>query len=113
MNEAPFINGMSVKKPGERAPSYIIANLSIKRDELITFLQAQEGEWINAQIKESKQGKWYIALDSWKPGETTKGAPRSETMQSEASQQATEPVTDEDIIEYPSDEEINPDDIPF
>ena len=55
--------------PHERAPDYVKAKLSIKRQELIAWLTAQDGEWINADIKVSAAGKWYAAVDDWKPNE--------------------------------------------
>lgn len=66
MSDIVFLDGLIVKKP-EGAPDFVIAKLSIKREELITFLQNQEGDWLNADIKESKAGKFYAALDTWKP----------------------------------------------
>jgi hypothetical protein len=75
MNEKKFINGLIVKAPSESAPEYVIARLSIKRAELIEWLQQQQGEWINADIKESQGGKWYAAVDDWKPQGQRGGGP--------------------------------------
>ncbi len=66
-NDTKFINGLMVKEPHEKAPEYVKAKLSIKRQELIEWLQQQSGEWINADIKVSQSGKWYAAVDDWKP----------------------------------------------
>jgi hypothetical protein len=66
-NDIDFVNGLIAKAPNENAPAYVKAKLSIKREELIGWLQSREGEWINAEVKESQGGKWYIAVDSWKP----------------------------------------------
>ena len=66
-NDAQFINGLIAKAPHERAPEYVKAKLSIKREELIAWLRGQTGEWINADIKVSQNGKWYCAVDTWKP----------------------------------------------
>jgi hypothetical protein len=66
-NETKFIDGLIVKAPHERAPEYVKAKLSIKREELIAWLQAQTSEWINADIKVSQGGKYYAAVDDWKP----------------------------------------------
>lgn len=70
-----FIDGLIVKAPHERAPEYVKAKLSIKREELIAWLQQQDGEWINADIKVSQNGKWYVAVDDWKPNQGN-GTPR-------------------------------------
>lgn len=66
-NETKFIDGLIVKAPNENAPEYVKAKLSIKREELIAWLQRQSGEWINADIKVSQGGKYYAAVDDWKP----------------------------------------------
>ena len=79
-NDTKFIDGLIVKAPHEKAPEYVKAKLSIKRVELIDWLKAQEGDWINAEVKVSQSGKYYAAVDTWKPeGGTTSArqAPRN------------------------------------
>ena len=66
-NENEFINGLIVKAPNDNAPEYVKAKLSIKREELIAWLQTKDSEWVNADIKVSQTGKWYVAVDNWKP----------------------------------------------
>lgn len=66
-NDTKFIGGLIVKAPNERAPEYVKAKLSIRRAEMIAWLQSETGEWINADIKVSQGGKWYAAVDDWKP----------------------------------------------
>lgn len=86
-NEPKFIDGLIVKAPHERAPEYVKAKLSIKREELIAWLQQQDGEWVNADVKVSQGGKWYAAVDDWKPnqgggsGGSRGGAPQRERPQ--------------------------------
>jgi hypothetical protein len=67
MSDIQYINGLIVKAPNERAPEYVKAKLSIKRADLIEWLQGQSGDWINADVKVSQGGKWYCAVDTWKP----------------------------------------------
>ena len=67
MADKKFIPGLSAKAPNDRAPEYVKAKLSIKRAELAAWLQQQDGEWINADVKVSTGGKWYVELDTWKP----------------------------------------------
>lgn len=67
MSDTNFINGLIVKSPNPKAPDFVKASLSIKREELIAWLQAQQGEWINADVKVSRNGKWYCAVNEWKP----------------------------------------------
>lgn len=70
MNDTVFINGLMFKNPREKSPSvpdFIKAKGSIKRLELIATLEGLEGEWVNFDVKESKAGKWYAAIDTWEP----------------------------------------------
>lgn len=69
MSNQKFINGLLVKPPNDRAPEYVKCRLSIKREELIAWLQSESGEWINADIKVSQGGKWFAAVDDWKPNQ--------------------------------------------
>src|SRR5690606_10309364 len=66
-NETQFVEGLIAKAPNDRAPDYIKAKLSIKREELIAWLEQQDGDWINAEVKEGRSGKWYVAVDNWQP----------------------------------------------
>jgi hypothetical protein len=78
MSDAKFIEGLIVKAPNERAPEYVKAKLSIRREELMAWLAQQTGDWINADVKVSQGGKWYAAVDEWKPD----GKGRNERPQS-------------------------------
>jgi hypothetical protein len=99
-NDAKFINGLLVKAPHERAPEYVKAKLSIKREELIAWLQSERGEWINADIKVSSGGRWYASVDDWKPqggsGGTRGGAPQRQRPE-RATEAPTEDFADDDI----------------
>lgn len=65
-----FIDGLMVKAPRAGAPDFVKANISIRREALIADLQSRDGEWINLQVKESRGGKWYSEIDTWKPKES-------------------------------------------
>lgn len=64
---AEFVSGIIVKAPKENAPSFVKYNISIKRGELIEWLESKTDDWVNAQLKESQQGKLYLQVDDWKP----------------------------------------------
>ncbi len=66
MSEAQFVDGMIVKR-NENAPEYAICKLSIKKGEFSGWLVQQPGDWVNIEIKRSRGGKLYAALDTWKP----------------------------------------------
>jgi hypothetical protein len=103
-NETQFIDGLIVKAPNANAPEYVKAKLSIKREELIGWLQSQDGEWINAEIKEAKSGKYYAAVDAWKPEQGGgSGGSRGGAPQRERPAKATDAAP----------AEFEPDEIPF
>jgi hypothetical protein len=68
VNDKVFVNGMVVKR-NDNAPEYVLANLSIKRTDLIEFLRQQDSDWLNVALKRAKSGKCYAELDTWKPAE--------------------------------------------
>ena len=74
-NETEFVNGLIVKAPRDNAPEYVKASISIKREELIAWLQTKPDEWINVDVKVSAGGKWYAAVNAWKP--QGNGTPRN------------------------------------
>ena len=73
--ETEFVDGLIVKAPRAGAPDYIIGSLSIKRQELIAWLEARDGDWVNIEIKRAKSGKYYAAVDNWKPSSERAAAP--------------------------------------
>lgn len=66
-NQKQFVDGLIAKKPRDNAPDWIKCNISIKREELAAWLTGQTDEWINVQVCESRNGKWYAEVDTWKP----------------------------------------------
>lgn len=74
MSDIEFINGLSFKAPNDGAPEYVKAKGSIKRLDLIAWLESKEGEWVNFDLIVSKGGKWYAAVDNWKPNGKTEQA---------------------------------------
>lgn len=67
MSDIEFIEGLSFKAPKEGAPDFVKAKGSIKREDLIAWLQAKDGDWINFDLKEAMGGKLYASVDNWKP----------------------------------------------
>lgn len=69
--EIEFVDGLIVKAPNPKAPSFVKASISIKVEDLGKWLrakyQAGEKEWINIDVKEAKSGKWYAAVSTFKP----------------------------------------------
>lgn len=95
--EIEFVGGLIVKAPNDGAPDYVKGKLSFKREELITWLQSRDGEWVNADIKVAKSGKWYAAVDNWKPnqGNTSSSGSRGGAPQRERPAPATSAPADD------------------
>lgn len=65
-----FVDGLIVKAPHPQAPSFVKASISIKVEDLGKWLREKYkagNEWVNIDVKESKGGKWYAALSTFKP----------------------------------------------
>jgi len=67
MSEVEFVNGLIFKTPRDNAPDFVKGSLSIRREELITFLTGKTDEWINIDLKVSKAGKPYAQVNDFKP----------------------------------------------
>ena len=73
-NNVIFTDGMIAKRR-DNAPDFVLCNLSIKVDEFINFLQKnQHNGWVNVDVKKSKQGKIFSALNTWRPNNDAQGA---------------------------------------
>ena len=67
MAEKEFVNGMIVKEPRNGAPEWLKLNISIKRMDLLKWLGERQDEWVNLDVKMSKNGKMYAEVNNWKP----------------------------------------------
>lgn len=71
-----FTEGLYLNKVSDNAPSFIVANVSVHLEKAIAWMQANkhladEKGYIRLTGKESKQGKRYFQVDTWKPTSTT------------------------------------------
>lgn len=63
--EKQFAKGFIFKR-NDNAPDWAIGKLSIKAQEAIQFInEKNNGGWLNLEIKKSKEGKFYIELDTF------------------------------------------------
>jgi len=88
--ETIFINGMRFYKPKENSPEWIKGNLVIEKTELVEFLKTCPTETVRIDLKKSKEGKLYLALNTFNP--IKKEEPKRESPKSI------------DSIPYPSEE---------
>ena len=63
-NKVKFVNGLRAYKPSDKAPTFIKANLTINRNELMMWLNDQ-GEEIKIDMKESKAGGLYFSVNDF------------------------------------------------
>ena len=66
-DQMEFIDGLFAKAPHPNAPDFVKAKISIKREELINWLNNRSDEWVNIDVKEGRTGKWYASVDNCKP----------------------------------------------
>lgn len=71
-NNNTFVSGLYLNKVSDNAPSFIITNQSIHLETLFNWLKANKGladekGYIRIVGKESKEGKRYFQVDTWKP----------------------------------------------
>ena len=60
-----FAKGFSFKR-NDNAPDFVVGKLSLKADEAIQFIKENEFKgWVNLDVKKSKDGKYYIELDTF------------------------------------------------
>ena len=62
-----LIKGLFFKDPHENAPDFVMAKGSIKIADMRAWLDQQDGEWVNFDLKRSREGKPYAQIDDWKP----------------------------------------------
>lgn len=98
MNDIEFVGGLIVKAPHDNAPDFVKASISIRTADLAKWLALHAGEeWVNVDVKESKGGKWYAAVNTYK-------------LNSEPRQPSRAPVKD---CPQPDQGGFEDDDIPF
>ena len=66
-NETIFADGFIFKRK-ENAPDFVVGSQSIKVEEAIAFLQAnQKNGWVNLNVNTARSGKQYVELDTFEP----------------------------------------------
>ena len=59
-----FVDGIRAYKKRENAPSFVIADVTIKSAELATWLASQP-DMVRLQLLESKKGTYYFAVNTY------------------------------------------------
>ncbi len=77
--ERTFADGFIFKR-NEKAPEWVIGNLSIKVDDAITFLKNNEKKgWVNLNIKKGRSGNPYMELDTYEAKPKDAAAPAADS----------------------------------
>ena len=82
-NETEFVDGLIVKPPHEKAPDFVKAQISIKVADLGIWLREKHKageEWVNVDVKAAKSGKWYAAVNTYKPKEKEAAKPKNDDL---------------------------------
>ena len=82
-DDIEFPKGLIVKAPRDGAPDFVKASISIKREELIEWLRNREGDWVNLDVNVSQAGKWYAAVNTFKPKQREETKPGANVPASE------------------------------
>lgn len=82
-DDIEFVNGLIVKAPHANAPDFVKAAISIKVADLTEWLSGRDEEWINIDVKESRGGKWYVAVSTFKPKQQQEQKPGANVPASE------------------------------
>lgn len=74
-NEVVFVAGLRAFAPNEKAPAWIKAKLVVNLTELNEWASQQPDQTgpIRCELCESKAGKLYVRLDTFKPREAASG----------------------------------------
>jgi len=65
--EKNFAKGFIFKR-NANAPSFVVGSISVKVEEAIAWLQAnQSNGWANLKVNQAQNGNYYIELDTWQP----------------------------------------------
>ncbi len=84
MSEKVFVDGLICKRH-EKAPEYVLVNLSVKASEFTNWLaQNQVNGWVNIAVKRSQAGKLYAELDTFTPNRADQHAAGMESVKAAA-----------------------------
>ena len=76
-DEKIFVDGLYFNRKHPNAPDFVLGSLSIQPKQLIEWMRkhhesVNDKGYFRLDVNESRQGKTYVALSTWKPGEQKK-----------------------------------------
>jgi hypothetical protein len=70
MSEINFARGFYFDEPKDTAPEWVVGKVSINKQQFLGWLEKQgtnDKGYVRLDVKRSKDGKIYAALDTWQP----------------------------------------------
>jgi len=95
--EVIFAQGLNFPKETPNFPDFVRTKFGINKQSFINWLNTQQGEWINVEVKVAKSGRHYMCIDDYKPS-------------TENPRYGTQPSHDAEVQDFRKDPE---DEIPF
>lgn len=85
MADKQFTDGLFADKPSEKAPEFIKARLSFQADKFKAYLDQHKNVagYVNVDLKESRGGKLYCELNTYKKPEQEMEHPKNDNLTSE------------------------------
>ena len=71
-----FADGIRFTPPSPKAPTWVKGSISVQLEKFVEWAQQNVDDrgWLNLEVKESKGGKTYVELSTWKPGQKIEGS---------------------------------------
>ena len=100
-DEKIFADGFSFKR-SENAPDFVVGRLSLKVDDAVSFLRANEKKgWVNLNIKTARSGNHYVELDTFEPkGNGAQPSEQKAPQKATSKPQTTSKVVDDEDLPF-------------
>ena len=99
-DEKIFADGFSFKR-NEKAPDFVVGRLSIKADDGVAFIRANEKNgWVNLNIKTARSGNYYVELDTYEPTQGGGAKPQSEKKAADPEPQVEQEAEDDGELPF-------------
>lgn len=113
MADKIFTDGLIFKRPRAGAPDFVKANISIKVEEFVAFLQKHKKQdgWVNIDVLTSRENKLYCALNQFQKDIPENVLTPEQTKSVQEARGAA--VQAQNSQDFQLKNDINPEDIPF
>ena len=69
MADKIFVEGMYFEKPNDKAPEFVKGKISVNALRFYNFMEKHKngGGYVNIDLKKSREGKYYLELNTYQP----------------------------------------------